>query len=76
MSKLFLNTVLMLCRSDSDESKDTSSYLPNDKTPETIFSQSWTTCQTTSTEVDFRRDLAALDADIARLQIQFNVAHQ
>ena len=34
------------------------------------------TCSTTSSEVDFRRDLAALDADIARLQVHFRVALQ
>ena len=31
---------------------------------------------TTSSEVEFRRDLASLDADIARLQMQFRVAMQ
>lgn len=31
---------------------------------------------TTSSEVEFRKDLASLDADIARLQIQFRVALQ
>ena len=31
---------------------------------------------TTSSEFEFRRDLAALDADISRLQIHFNVAMQ
>ena len=34
------------------------------------------TCSTTSSEVEFRRDLAALDADIARLQVHFRVALQ
>ena len=29
---------------------------------------------TTSSELEFRRDLAALDADIARLQVHFQVA--
>jgi hypothetical protein len=31
--------------------------------------------KTTTTEVDFRRDLAALDEDIARLQIQFDIGN-
>lgn len=31
---------------------------------------------TTSSELDFRKDLATLDADIARLQVQFQVALQ
>lgn len=31
---------------------------------------------TTSTEAEFQRDLASLDAEIARLQIQFKVAFQ
>ncbi len=31
---------------------------------------------TTSSEVEFQRDLASLDADIARLQLQFSVAFQ
>ena len=31
---------------------------------------------TTSSELEFRRDLAALDADIARLQVHFQVALQ
>ncbi len=31
---------------------------------------------TTSSEIEFQRDLASLDADIARLQIQFKVALQ
>ena len=34
------------------------------------------TSVTTSTEQEFRRDLATLDADIARLHIQFKVAQQ
>lgn len=34
------------------------------------------TSVTTSTEQDFRRDLATLDADIARLHLQFKVAQQ
>lgn len=33
-------------------------------------------CLTTSSEVEFIKDLANLDADIARLQIQFRVALQ
>lgn len=35
---------------------------------------SMTTHSTTSSEIEFRRDLAALDADIARLQVHFKVA--
>ena len=31
---------------------------------------------TTASEVDFRKDLATLDADIARLQVQFRIALQ
>ena len=31
-------------------------------------------CLTTSSEMEFKTDLASLDADIARLQIQFRVA--
>ncbi len=33
-------------------------------------------CLTTSSEMEFKKDLASLDADIARLQIQFRVALQ
>ena len=31
---------------------------------------------TTNSELDFRKDLASLDSDIARLQVQFKVALQ
>ena len=31
---------------------------------------------TSNTELEFRKDLATLDADIARLQIHFNVSKQ
>ncbi len=33
-----------------------------------------TSCRTTASEAEFRSDLASLDADIARLQMQFRVA--
>lgn len=49
-----------------------SSTTTSDEETETTL-QSCGGC-TTSTEIGFRRDLAALDADIARLQLQFNVA--
>ena len=34
-----------------------------------------TSCRTTASEAEFRSDLASLDADIARLQMQFRVAN-
>ena len=42
----------------------------------TMVASSLLTSTTTSTEQEFRRDLATLDADIARLHIQFKVAQQ
>ena len=41
-----------------------------------VLSRGGQSCRTTSSEMEFRRDLASLDADIARLQIQFRVALQ
>ncbi len=40
----------------------------------TLSSVTGTSCRTTASEAEFRSDLASLDADIERLQMQFRVA--
>lgn len=61
---------------NSEEGKDGHSLTPDQASSSSGDCTNTQSCSawTTSTEVGFRRDLAALDADIARLQIQFNVA--
>ncbi|XP_019862302.1 PREDICTED: uncharacterized protein LOC109590898, partial [Amphimedon queenslandica] len=64
------------CNDKDEEEKDAHSLTPDQASSSSGDCTNTQSCSgwTTSTEVGFRHDLAALDADIARLQIQFNVA--
>lgn len=50
--------------------------LKQSPTPSADAKSTTTSVLTTSSEIDFRNNLATLDADIARLQMQFKVARQ
>jgi hypothetical protein len=75
-----VNTGLWTDKTDSNDRDITGNdrdITDNDVLDVTLTQSSVTSWdgKTTTTEVDFRRDLAALDEDIARLQIQFDIGN-
>ena len=79
---LDMTSCIESCFNDGESDEHSSTAVPSTLTRARRVSDregsaaAQTMTTTTSSELEFRRDLAALDADIARLQVHFQVALQ